>query len=80
MCLLCNVMRKNMRKIFFASLTKGVVSRSRDPDRNPDVHQNVTDPQHWKKCKKVGKQDNFGYSGDLVGLLRIFCVVFCRFE
>ncbi len=59
-CTYGQVMRKNVKKIVFASLTSmkkgvgsgtgsGTISQrygSGDPDQDP--HQNVTDPQHCK--------------------------------
>jgi hypothetical protein len=64
---------KNMKKNFFASLKlmkKGVGSGFRSisqrygsGDRDPDPHQNVMDPQHWKKVKVSIKflMENLGW-------------------
>jgi hypothetical protein len=54
MCLRVSVRKKNMKKTFFASLKslrKGIGSKP-DPDplirdADPDLHQNVMDPQYW---------------------------------
>jgi hypothetical protein len=55
MCLRVSYKKKINEKIFLASLKslqKGVGSGSisqRHGTADPDPHQNVTDPQHWKK-------------------------------
>jgi hypothetical protein len=53
MCLRVSLKKKYLTNYFFASfksLKKGggfISQRYGSGDLNPDLHQNVTDPQHW---------------------------------
>jgi hypothetical protein len=74
-------MRKNISKILFASLKKGVGSGSIDQryrfgDPDPDPHQNVTDPQHWKICKKNLNRILFDEVGTLMDFPNFFVLYF----